>query len=404
MPVEILMPALSPTMKKGKLIKWCVAVNDSVGIGDIVAEVETDKATMEVEAFEEGKIGKILVEAGTADVMVNAPMAIILLDGETISDLKDFSSSVVEEKAVENVDNSHDEKKIKESVTAVNKEVKASVEQRIKASPLAKRIAQEHNIDIAQVKVGSGPYGRIVKEDILNLINAPDNVQAVRGSFSDVSTMRGVIAERLVFSKQNIPHFYLTVDCNVGKLLEIRKQVNNEGCQITVNDFIVKATALALKKFPDVNSSWQGQKIEHYPTVDVAVAVSLDEGLITPIVTQADTKSLQTLSTEVKSLIRRAKAGKLSSHEYQGGGITISNLGMFGIKDFIAIINPPQSSILAVGKAEKRPIIQDDAIAIATMMTMTLSVDHRVVDGALGAQFLNEIKNFLENPISILIS
>ncbi|MBQ4875398.1 MAG: 2-oxo acid dehydrogenase subunit E2 [Rickettsiaceae bacterium H1] len=399
MPIEVLMPALSPTMTKGKLVKWLVKVGDSIEIGTVIAEVETDKATMEVEAFEEGKIGKILVKADTNDVAVNSPIAIILLEGETESDLTNISSKKEETKVEK-------EEKIEKEVTSEEKKK----DERIKASPLAKNIAKEKNIDLAQIKVGSGPYGRIVKEDVLNFVNnnelfIPDKVvEKVKSSYLEVSTMRSVIAKRLIESKQEIPHFYLSVDCNLNNLISLKKEINTEDTKITINDFIIKAMALALEKFPEVNSSWLGNKIERYGSVDVAVAVSLDEGLITPIVKNANKKALKVISSEIKSLAKKAKRGSLSSEEYLGGSITVSNLGMFGIKNFAAIINPPQSGILAVGAAEEKAVINQGEVIAATIMSMTLSVDHRVVDGALGAQFLNKIKHYLEYPVNILIS
>ncbi len=401
MPVQVLMPALSPTMTKGKLVKWSVKAGDKVDIGTVIAEVETDKATMEIESFEEGTIGKILVEEGTADVAVNSPLSIILLDGETESDMEDILGTNVRHDTVPDKKEEIKEKSDEETKL----EVRATKE-RIKASPLARRIAKEKNIDLEKIKTGSGPYGRIVKADVLDYdeVCGATTEAVIGNSYSEISTIRGVIAERLVESKQSIPHFYLTVECNLDKLAEIRKQINEEGGKITVNDFFVKATALALQDFPEANSSWLGDKIEHYATVDVAVAVSLEEGLITPIIRECNTKSLKAVSSEIKSLAQRAKIGTLSSDEYQGGGITVSNLGMFGIRDFLAIINPPQSSILAVGAAEQRVIVRNGKMKIAVMVTMTLSVDHRVVDGVLAAKFLNKIKSYLENPLSILIS
>ncbi len=405
MPIQVLMPSLSPTMTKGKLIKWCVSVGDHVESGTVVAEVETDKATMEVEAFDEGTVGALLVEAGTMDVAVNSCIAVILLEGENESDIKECitvqNSNVIDTKPLIEEKNEEPENTAPQINTAEN-------EIRLKASPLARKIAKDKNIDLQQIKIGSGPYGRIIKNDVLNF--ATTNKQAVasfspsKSSFTDVSTMRGVIADRLVQSKRDIPHFYLTVDCKLDQLISIRKEINNSSdAKVTINDFIVKSVGVALKDFPQVNSSWKGDKIENYSGVDVAIAVSLDDGLITPIIRNAENKSLLELSQETKSLVKKAKEGSLSSDEYQGGGITISNLGMFKIREFVAIINPPQSSILAVGAAEERAIVCNHEVKVATMLTLTLSVDHRVVDGALGAQFLNKVKFYLENPLSMLV-
>lgn len=409
MPIEVLMPALSPTMTKGKLVKWCKNLGDKIEIGDVIAEVETDKATMEVEAFEDGKIGEILVQAGTADVAVNSVIALILSEGETEKDLKNYSSK---SQLINELSSDKKQAKEENSLKAptvekdnLSEEISISNDQRVKASPLAKSIAKNEGVSLSEIQVGSGPYGRIIKEDVLNFINKPGikTSAKIQDQYSEISTMRNVIAKRLVESKQTIPHFYLTVDCNLNKITSIRKQINTDA-KITINDFIIKATACALHDFPDVNSSWLGDKIQHYGGIDVAVAVSLDEGLITPIISNADSKPIKLVSTEMKSLAKRAKEGKLSSHEYQGGSITISNLGMFGIREFIAIINPPQSSILAVGVAEPRAIVNDGELEVANMMTMTLSVDHRVVDGSLGAQFLNKIKYYVEHPLDLLIS
>lgn len=401
MPIEVLMPALSPTMKKGKLIKWCVNVGDSVEIGQTIAEVETDKATMEVEAFEDGKIGSILIKEGTADVSVNSPIAIILLDGENIDDIK---KEMLTEQKIPN----------KETSTTDTKNGFAEEQKRIKASPLAKHIAKINNIAIAEIKIGSGPYGRIIKQDVLNSIKNSVDVEknikqtgeidnkTAQPSYSELSTMRSVIAKRLVESKQKIPHFYLTIDCNLDRLLTLKEQLADNDIKITINDFVIKATACALQQFPEINSSWDENRIQHYNSVDVAIAVSLEDGLITPIIRKADTKSLQMISSEVKALAIQAKAGTLSRQQYQGGGITISNLGMFKIKEFVAIINPPQSSILAIGVSEERVTPYKGEIKISTMMTMNLSVDHRVIDGASGAQFFNKIKYYLENPLKLL--
>ena len=405
MPVQVLMPALSPTMTNGKVLKWNVNVGDDIEIGKIIAEVETDKTVMDLEAFEDGRIGKILVEAGTENVAVNSPIAIILFDGETEDDLNRLLSDSKIEEAQEELG---EKEKILEDqeIDLPSEEIVNDIEDyRVKASPVAKSIAKNNKISLNQIKIGTGPYGRVVKKDVLEFIANSNSTVEMHNTHSEVSTIRSIIAERLVKSKQGVPHFYLTVECNLDKMIFLRKEINIQDIKITINDFIIKATGLALNDFPSVNSSWSGGgKIQHYDSVDVAVAVSLDDGLITPIVKNVDTKQLKVVSSEIKSLIIKAKNGTLSTDEYQGGGITISNLGMFGIKDFISIINPPQSSILAVGTTEERAIVHNGEIKIATMMTMTLSVDHRVIDGAVGAQFLNKIKYYLENPLRILLS
>lgn len=437
MPIEILMPALSPTMTEGNLVKWNVKEGDSVEAGDVIAEIETDKATMEVEAVDVGVIGKILVKEGTKAVAVNQLIALLLEGGESKDALKNYKPASEEVKATEEV--AEVAKEADASVNAqaapqagaaiagpsfmqqINAMVASAADsqpkikpgERVKISPVAKRIAEKNNIDPAQL-IGSGPNGRIVKSDVEDAIRQGGAGRSVRRNpveFIPIpnSSMRTTIAKRLVESKQWVPHFYLSVDCELDKLLEMRKDLNaaaSEGLEagekpsfkLTVNDFVVKASALALRKLPHANASWTDEAIIQYNNVDVSVAVAIDEGLITPIVRNADQKSVQTISAEVKDLAVRAKAGKLQPEEYQGGGFTVSNLGMYGIKNFNAIINPPQSCILAVGAGEEKAIVKNGELVIANVMTVTLSCDHRVVDGAVGAEVITAFKDFIEHP------
>ncbi len=277
-----------------------------------------------------------------------------------------------------------------------------TTEGRIKISPLAKKIAQNEGVNVQQLK-GTGPYGRIIKADVLESLSSGTRTESPE--IVEVSNMRQVIAQRLTESKQNVPHFYLTVDCQVDKLISLKNEINSadENNKVTINDLIIKAVAFSMKKFPDINSSWIDNKILKYSNVDISIAVALDDGLITPIVKNADKKGILSISKEVKDLVSRARSGKLKPEEFQGGGFTISNLGMFGIKAFSAIINPPQSCIMAVGASKKQPIVMNEKIEIAEIMTVTLSVDHRAVDGALGAKFLNSFKHYIENPLVMFI-
>lgn len=421
MPIEILMPALSPTMSKtgGKIVKWCKKEQDKVEIGDVIAEIETDKAIMEFESVDEGVLAKILVSEGTSGVPVNQLIALMLEEGEDKSAL-DLASAINTkvEKEVEADFSISSNPSISSSssmssnslmssqcVTLGSKKEDRATENRIKVSPLAKNIAQNEGVDVKRLK-GTGPYGRIIKADILECLDQTKNYERSEKDVTvEVSNMRQVIAQRLVESKQNIPHFYLTVDCYVDKLISLKNEVNsaNENNKVTINDLIIKAVALSMKKFPDINSSWTDTKIVRYSNIDISIAVALEDGLITPIVKNADEKSVLSISKEVKDLVSRAKSGKLKPEEFQGGGFTISNLGMFGIKTFSAIINPPQSCIMAVGASKKQPVVIGEKIEIAEIMTVTLSVDHRAVDGALGAKFLNAFKYYIENPTVMLL-
>ncbi|WP_353278641.1 pyruvate dehydrogenase complex dihydrolipoamide acetyltransferase [Wolbachia endosymbiont (group B) of Longitarsus flavicornis] len=415
MPIEILMPALSPTMSKtgGKIVKWCKKEQDKVEIGDVIAEIETDKAIMEFESVDEGVLAKILVSEGTSGVPVNQLIALMLEEGEDKSAL-DLASAINTkvEKEVEadfsvssNPSISSSSSMSSQCVTLGSKKEDRATENRTKVSPLAKKIAQNEGVDIKRLK-GTGPYGRIIKADVLEFLDQTKSYERFEENTTvEVSNMRQVIAQRLVESKQNIPHFYLTVDCHVDKLISLKNEVNsaNENNKVTINDLIIKAVAFSMKKFPDINSSWIDTKIVKYSNIDISIAVALEDGLITPIVKNADEKSVLSISKEVKDLVNRARSGKLRPEEFQGGGFTISNLGMFGIKTFSAIINPPQSCIMAVGASKKQPVVISEKIEIAEVMTVTLSVDHRAVDGALGAKFLNAFKYYIENPTVMLL-
>lgn len=426
MPIEILMPALSPTMKEGNLAKWLKKEGDQIKAGEVIAEIETDKATMEVEAVDEGILGKILVAAGTENVAVNSLIALLLDKGEDKKVLENYAAknaAVPVAKKAEVVEAPAAKSQAvaaASSVGVVSQTVSHSSSShdssRTKASPLAKRIAKENNVALAQV-AGSGPHGRIIKDDILAFVeNGGARSGIVRRNpqeFSAVknSNIRKVIARRLLESKQTVPHFYLSCDLQIDKLLEMRITLNNaaEGgkdspaYKISVNDLVIKAVAMALKKVPAANSSWSEDAILLYNNVDISVAVAIDGGLITPIVRNADQKSVITISHETKQLVRKAKEGKLQPEEFQGGGFSISNLGMFGIDNFNAIVNPPQSCILAVGQGVEKPVVINGDIAIATIMNVTLSSDHRSVDGAVGAEFLQALRNYIENPILMLI-
>jgi len=432
MPTEILMPALSPTMTEGTLAKWLKKEGDNVKPGEVIAEIETDKATMEVEAVDEGKIGKILVEGGSQNVAVNEPIALLLLDGEDVAALKDYKVKTSDKKAATTqsalqtpAPTIKPEPKpqftaaptFSAPLTAPAPSIKTqSLDGRLKISPLAKRIAKEAGVDINQVQ-GSGPNGRIIKQDVEQALKHGTTGKMLRRNpveYTAVanSTMRRTIANRLLQSKQYVPHFYLSIDCNIDKLLDVRKDINDAApkdpsdkvlYKVSVNDMVIKATALALKKIPKANATWTDEAILLYNNVDVSVAVALDGGLITPIIRNADQKPIPTIANEMKELAIRAKQGKLAPEEYQGGGFSISNLGMYGIKQFNAIINPPQSCILAVGSGEKRAIVIDDKITSATIMTVTLSCDHRAVDGAAGAEFLAAFKDFIEKPVTMFI-
>ncbi|MFP7673355.1 pyruvate dehydrogenase complex dihydrolipoamide acetyltransferase [Marivita sp. S0852] len=427
MPINILMPALSPTMEDGTLAKWLVKEGDAVSSGDILAEIETDKATMEFEAVDEGVIGKILVAEGTEGVKVNDPIAVLLEDGESAEDIGSAPEPAPVAKAAP------------EAAPPVPDPAAAAPiaksGDRIFASPLARRIAADKGIDLAQI-TGSGPRGRIIKADVEGVSaqdapmasaaaaatpapaaaapvaqadpNAIAKIYADR-SYSEVALdgMRKTIAARLTEAKQSIPHFYLRRSVQIDDLLAFRSQINTQleprKVKLSVNDFIIKACANALQQVPEANAVWAGDRILQLDPSDVAVAVAIEGGLFTPVLKDAHQKSLSALSAEMKDLAGRARDRKLAPHEYQGGSFAISNLGMFGIENFDAVINPPHGAILAVGAGQKKPVVGDDgAVTVATMMSMTLSVDHRVIDGALGANLLQAIVDNLENPMAML--
>ena len=419
MSVNILMPALSPTMEEGTLSKWLVKEGDTVTSGDLIAEIETDKATMEVESIDDGTIGKILVHEGQESVKVNEPIAILLLDGENLSDIKSIkkvppTESVQEIEKIESKEklNFSSDKTSKINLdTNINIENLKKNETRIFASPLAKRIAKHKDVDLSLVN-GSGPNGRILKADIENFNNNKDLLQneiISNNNNSELiknSSMRKTIAERLVKSKNEAPHFYLSLDCNIDQLLKIRSMINlksNDKYKISVNDMIIKAASSSLIKVPKANASWENENTRYFNNTDISVAVAIDGGLITPIIKDVQSKGLLEISEDMKLLANKAKDGKLLPEEYVGGSFSISNLGMYGIKEFSAVINPPQGAILAVGSGEKRPIVLNDQLTIANIMTVTLSCDHRVVDGAVGAQFLSVFKDFIENPSLMLL-
>ena len=406
MPISIQMPALSPTMESGNLAKWLVKEGDTVEAGDVIAEIETDKATMEVEAVDEGAIGKILIPDGTDDVPVGTVMAILLEEGEDASAITDVPVAAptpkVEATKVEAP------KPTPTPRSAPSAPVQSGT--RVKASPLARRIAADKGLDLATIQ-GSGPNGRIVKRDVEGAQPSAAVTQPIAATVDapyetvKLSTMRKTIAKRLSESKQTVPHFYLTVDAKIDKLLAARVEVNAQldGEKISVNDFIIKAVALALKKVPDANVQFAGDNILKFSRSDVSVAVAIEGGLITPVVRDAENKGLLAIAREVKDLAARAREGKLAPEEYQGGTFSISNLGMFGIKEFSAVINPPQAAILAVGAGEPRPVVVDGNLEVATVMSMTLSCDHRAIDGAVGATYLQALKGFIENPASMLL-
>ncbi len=430
MPIDVLMPQLSPTMTEGRLANWMVKEGDSVSAGDVIAEVETDKATMEVEATDDGIVHSIIGKAGV-EILVGTPIAVLKEDGEKVA--KDYTptsqaAAPAEEKPAEEAPKAEEvktapaPKKAAAPVAPAMPKVATvsapSSSGRVKASPVARKIAEQRGIDLSAVQ-GSGPGGRIVKSDVDGAVvlksggsmpMALQTAEPLNAGVEPHSMMRKTIASRLVAAKQDVPHFYLTVDVHMDALNEARVQLNNMATKdengkpsykISVNDFIIKASALALRAHPEANASWSDEALVRHGSVDVSVAVSIEGGLITPILASADEKGIVALSGEMKELAGLARSGKLAPEQYQGGTFSVSNLGMFGIKHFDAIINPPQSCILACGAAEERPVVKDGAIDVASVMTMTMSVDHRVVDGALGAELIGKIKFYLENPVTM---
>ena len=432
------MPALSPTMTEGTIAKWHKVEGDAVAAGDLLAEIETDKATMELEAVEEGILGTILKPEGSEGIPVNEPIAIMLTDGEDASNLNTYVESYSPEVGEENqasADLVQPQMPPKPGSGSNKPQVDASL--RIFASPLARRAASDAGIDLTNI-AGSGPHGRVVKRDLEAIpsktpqedgtvigqseISVPAVVSSEKmvpapfkstpgENFTEIthSNMRMVIADRLTKSSNEIPHFFLTIECEIERLLEMRKDLNNrapegEGSyKLSVNDFVVRAVALAIKKVPMVNVSWTDKAMRQLNNVDISIAVATEGGLITPIIRNADRKGLTEISIETKVLANKARDGKLTPEEYQGGSFTISNLGMYGVKEFSAIINQPQSCILAVGAGEKRAVVKKDTLSIATMMSCTLSVDHRAVDGALGAQYLQAFKSLIEDPLTMIL-
>jgi pyruvate dehydrogenase E2 component (dihydrolipoamide acetyltransferase) len=439
MPTEILMPALSPTMEEGTLAKWLVKEGDTVSSGDVMCEIETDKATMEFEAVDEGVIGKILVSEGTEGVKVNAPIAVLLEEGESADDIgkasttaAPASSTVAPADASDKTAPAKGYGRGETDATPAPAAPTGADGSRIFASPLARRIAAQKGLDLAEIK-GSGPHGRIVKADVegVSKSDAPKAAEtpaaappkaAPAGPSGDavakmyegreyeeitLNGMRKTIAARLTEAKQTVPHFYLRRDIELDALMAFRAQLNKQleprGVKLSVNDFIIKACALALQQVPDANAVWAGDKVFKLKPSDVAVAVAIEGGLFTPVLQDAEMKSLSALSAEMKDLASRARDRKLAPHEYQGGSFAISNLGMFGIDNFDAVINPPHGAILAVGAGVKKPVVKKDGeLGVATVMSVTLSVDHRVIDGALGAELLNAIKDNLEAPMTLL--
>ncbi|MBS1037795.1 pyruvate dehydrogenase complex dihydrolipoamide acetyltransferase [Gluconobacter cerinus] len=410
MAIDILMPALSPTMTEGKLARWLKNEGDTVSAGDVIAEIETDKATMEVEAVDEGILGRILVQEGAEGVAVNTPIAILVEDGEDVP----AASSAQAPASVAPVD--APAASVNPPAPVTKAAVMAESSERIFVSPLAKRMAKERGIALASLN-GTGPNGRILKRDVEKggqpAKTAPKATSAApvanEGTVTRVpnSTMRKVIARRLTESKTQVPHFYVSVDIELDALLALRSKLNataeDNSFKLSVNDMMIKAVGLALKKVQGLNVQFTDSETLHFDNVDISMAVSIPDGLITPIIRNADQKSLREISREAKDLAKRARAGKLKPEEFQGGTFSISNMGMFGVRDFAAIINPPQAGILAIASGEKRAVVRGDQLAIATVMTATLSVDHRAVDGALGAQWLNALRDIVQNPYTLVV-
>ncbi|WP_339765214.1 pyruvate dehydrogenase complex dihydrolipoamide acetyltransferase [uncultured Hoeflea sp.] len=458
MPINITMPALSPTMEEGNLAKWLVKEGDKVGPGDVIAEIETDKATMEVEAVDEGTVAKLVVAAGTEGVKVNALIAILAGEGESVEDAAkgggdaapapaeapnaEAPKQEAEKPAAASDPAASLDKPIRDQNPATPSPAPATQSgERVFSSPLARRIAKDAGVDVAQIS-GSGPHGRVVKKDVEAAIAsgtgkspaasaaAPQAAAApaaaprgmsddavlknfAEGSYELVKHdgMRKTIARRLQESKQTIPHFYVTVDCELDALLKLRSELNKSApvkddkpaYKLSVNDMVIKALALALRDVPNANVSWTDENMVMHKHSDVGVAVSIPGGLITPIIRSAELKTLSAISGEMKDLGKRAKDRKLKPEEYQGGTSSVSNMGMMGVKDFAAVINPPHATILAVGAGEQRAVVKDGALAVATVMSVTLSTDHRAVDGALGAELLAAFKGYIENPMGMLV-
>lgn len=401
MPILVTMPSLSPTMEKGNLVKWCKKVGDSIDVGEVIAEIDTDKATMEVESLHKGVLAKIIVEEGTHDVLVKSPIAIIRQKGDTDQDIENFK--------IPNLDAQQDSKKTEnEPIVHKHEEIgeQNEHENKIKASPLAKRLANEYGIDLSSLISGTGPGGRIVKEDILNYKSSAKSSSS--GSYTDkkVLPLTLTVANKMTKCKQNIPHFYVTIKADVTDMMEILRKLKEKRTEIkiTAESFIIKAVALAMKKCPEVNVSWQGQDtIRYYHDVDVSVAVAVDGGIYTPVIRKADTKSIMQIAVEVKDLANKAKAGMLKPEEYTGGSITTSNLGMFDIESFYSIINVPQASIISIARAVQAPLVRNSQIEIGYTLSLGYAVDHRAIDGKTAGYFLTILKNLLEDPIGLMI-
>ena len=396
---KILMPALSPTMTEGTINKWLVKIGDNVKAGDIIAEIETDKATMEVEAVDEGKITHLLEEDPNIQVPVNSVIAII--DGKESDSLED--NSITKETVQDKKESINKQTfKLNEKTQTKKDFVINKSNTKTKASPYVKKIAKDQIIDLNKIN-GSGPDGRIIKRDIESNTNTEAPLeQKINQDFILPSMMRKVIAKRTTEAKQQIPHFYLTIDSNVDKLIDLRNKINeNNSVKISFNDLIVKALGLAMKKNPNTNAYWQDNKIYQLKDIDVSVAVAIDEGLITPVIKAVNSKGLNEISLEIRELAKLAKSNSLTPKQYTGGSITISNLGMFGINEFAAIISPPQSSILAVGKIIKKPIVLNDSVKIGHTLKSTLSADHRVLDGAVAGKLLKDFNDIIEDPFEI---
>jgi len=436
MPIKVLMPALSPTMEKGNLAKWLKKEGDKIKSGDILAEIETDKATMEVEAVDEGVLAKILVAAGSQDVPVNTEIALIAAEGESVSNIGSAPASGSAAPAPKAA-----APQTAPTAAPVATPAAAPVQShgaKTFASPLAKRIAKDSGIDLSKI-AGSGPHGRVIERDVKAALAggtapraitaaAPSTAPALAtgmadsvvkqlfeaGSYEEVphDSMRKTIARRLLESKQTVPHFYVTADIELDALLKAREEINANApkgadgkpvYKLSVNDFVIKALAVALMRVPEANVTWTENAMLKHKHADVGVAVSIPGGLITPVIRKADLKSLSAISNEMKDLAVRARARKLKPEEYQGGTTAVSNLGMFGVKQFAAIVNPPHATILAVGAGEQRPVVKNGQLTVATVMTVTFSTDHRAVDGALGAELLAALKGLIENPVSMLV-
>lgn len=447
MPIELLMPALSPTMTEGKLAKWSKKEGDPVKAGDVIAEIETDKATMEFEAIDDGTLGKILVPEGAENIRVNQPIAILLEEGEDRSALAELPKTPMKKAEPPKHEAKPDispqpaaaavaempEGRRAPPSPAGGAPLGKPADGRVFVSPLARRLAAQAQLDLRSI-TGTGPHGRIVQHDVEAALkrgparapSAPGTTPAIAGAapagtalskaqvfalsgntpYTEIpmTGMRRTVARRMVEAKTTIPHFYLAIDCDIDPLMRLRSELAEAGgAKLSVNDFIIKAAALALRKIPRANASYSDEAILLWTEVNIAVAVALDDGLITPIVKNADTKRLPEISAEMRDLGARARSGKLKLAEFQGGTFSLTNLGMFGIKDFAAVINPPHGCILAIGAGEPRPLVRNGAVAVGTVMSCTLACDHRVVDGAVGAQYLAEFKKFIEHPAILLL-